>query len=107
MYNWIKAQKTGGKSPEDFPQDILGGRVFKEYQNLLRDNNSVDFDDILTITVKLLADKQYPYILQSVQDHNPYMLVDEYQDSNPLQVRHPFQVVLHHKQKESTRACLH
>lgn len=63
-------------------QEIVS-RIYPVYQNLLREHNAVDFDDLLLQTIKLLKDN--PEILQKYQDMYHYVLVDEYQDTNQAQ----------------------
>lgn len=87
MHSWIKAQKNMGRGPEDFLQTTTEGLVFREYQDLLMKCQCVDYDDIMTLAVNLLGDKERPNIRQTVQNRCPYMLVDEYQDSNAIQVK--------------------
>ena len=58
-------------------------RAYKKYQVKLRDNNALDFDDIIFKTVELLRDN--PDILQYYQRKFRYILVDEYQDTNHMQ----------------------
>lgn len=57
--------------------------VIADYQKTLQENNAIDFDDILCLTVKLF--KQHPDILEEYQDRFQYILVDEYQDTNRIQ----------------------
>jgi DNA helicase-2/ATP-dependent DNA helicase PcrA len=54
--------------------------VYPVYQKALRDNNAVDFDDLLLLPLKLFD--KYPKILSSYQKKWKYVLVDEYQDTN-------------------------
>ena len=57
--------------------------VYKEYQNALKQNNALDFDDLLFKTVELFKlDKE---VLSSYQDRFRYIMVDEYQDTNTVQ----------------------
>ncbi|MEK7521857.1 MAG: UvrD-helicase domain-containing protein [Patescibacteria group bacterium] len=56
--------------------------VFLEYQRLLKDNNALDFDDLLGFTVKLLSDKP---TLEKLAKQYRYILVDEWQDTNKAQ----------------------
>ena len=57
--------------------------VYKEYQNCLKQNNALDFDDLLLKTVELFKlDKE---VLESYQDRFRYIMVDEYQDTNTVQ----------------------
>ncbi len=57
--------------------------VYKEYQTYLKTNNALDFDDLIMLTVRLLA--EHPDILEFYQNKFQYILVDEYQDTNHSQ----------------------
>lgn len=57
--------------------------VFKEYETTLKDNNSVDFDDLLLLPIKLF--KEHDDILKEYQERFQYVLIDEYQDTNETQ----------------------
>lgn len=57
--------------------------VFPEYQRKLKLLNALDFDDLLFFTVDLL--NNYPTTLNKVAQKFQYLLVDEYQDTNPMQ----------------------
>ena len=57
--------------------------VYEKYDNKLRRNNSVDFDDLLLLPIKLF--KEHPDILKEYQDIYKYILIDEYQDTNEAQ----------------------
>lgn len=59
--------------------------VYKEYQNVLKRNNSVDFDDLLALPVKLF--KNNKEVLDKYQEHYKYILIDEYQDTNEVQYK--------------------
>ena len=57
--------------------------VYKEYQKVLRQNNALDFDDLIFKTVELFKlDKE---VLASYQERFRYIMVDEYQDTNTAQ----------------------
>ncbi len=58
-------------------------RVYKVYQKILKDNNALDFDDLILKTIYLF-DKN-PQILSKYQRQFEYILVDEYQDTNRAQ----------------------
>ncbi len=59
--------------------------VYKEYIQVLRKNNSVDFDDLLLLPVKLFTkDKE---VLAHYQEKFKYLLIDEYQDTNEVQYK--------------------
>ena len=58
-------------------------KAYKRYQTQLKENNALDFDDIILLTVKLLQDNED--IRTYYQRKFRYVLVDEYQDTNHLQ----------------------
>ncbi len=58
-------------------------RAYKKYQTRLKENNAVDFDDIILLTVKLLQENED--VRTYYQRKFRYVLVDEYQDTNHLQ----------------------
>ena len=67
------------------PFDEVVARVYGRYQEGLRANNALDFDDLLFRTVDLLETK--PALREELQARFPYILVDEYQDINYAQYR--------------------
>ena len=58
-------------------------RAFVRYQKQLKDNNALDFDDIILVTVRLL--QEHEDVRRFYQRKFRYVLVDEYQDTNNLQ----------------------
>lgn len=75
--------------PEDITPDRFIADQFKEvyekYQNILRQNNRLDFDDLLMLTVHLF--EQNPAVLEYYQQKFRYIHVDEYQDTNHAQYK--------------------
>ena len=67
------------------PPDEIAKKVYYEYQNRLRNNNSVDFDDLLRLPVRLFL--EHKDILEKYQDKYQYILIDEYQDTNEVQYK--------------------
>ena len=61
------------------------GEVYQEYQKRLKQNNALDFDDLIMKTVELLQNN--PQVLEYYQDRFRYIMVDEYQDTNTAQFR--------------------
>lgn len=60
-------------------------QVYREYQQALKQNNALDFDDLIMKTVELFKlDKE---VLASYQDRFRYIMVDEYQDTNTAQFK--------------------
>lgn len=70
------------KYSQGYFQDVVA-EVYPVYQKILRENNAVDFDDLLILTVKLLTEN--PAVLKNLQEQFKYILVDEYQDTNHAQ----------------------
>jgi DNA helicase-2/ATP-dependent DNA helicase PcrA len=68
---------------ESFSFDEKLARVYMRYQNELKKCNAVDFDDLIMLTVKLFEEN--PKIRTKYQDYFNYILVDEFQDTNPAQ----------------------
>ena len=65
--------------------DSIVKDIYYEYQAILKKNNSVDFDDLLLLPVKLFM--EHKDVLESYQDKYKYILVDEYQDTNEVQYK--------------------
>ena len=57
--------------------------IYTLYQKKLQENNAVDFDDIINLTIKILAEN--PEVLDYYSEKFRYVLVDEYQDTNKAQ----------------------
>jgi len=57
--------------------------LYEKYQQALKDNNAVDFDDLLLLPLEIF--EKFPKVLKSYQDKWKYILVDEYQDTNKPQ----------------------
>ena len=88
--NAISSAKDELKTPEQYADEVakeynkkIFGRVYKEYQKRLKQNNALDFDDLIMITVQLF--RQNAEILNHYQERFPFILVDEYQDTNTAQ----------------------
>ncbi|MDP2730669.1 MAG: UvrD-helicase domain-containing protein [Dehalococcoidales bacterium] len=85
----ISAAKSCLLTPKDYFQrgrsyfDEVVGRVYENYQRLLRESNALDFDDLLMKTVQLF--RQSPEILSRYQSRYIHLLVDEFQDTNLVQ----------------------
>ncbi|WP_442956506.1 DNA helicase PcrA [Paenibacillus sp. YIM B09110] len=71
-----------GEKVGDFFDDIVA-KVFDKYQKRLRNNNSLDFDDLIMMTIQLFKDE--PEVLDFYQNKFRYIHVDEYQDTNRAQ----------------------
>lgn len=67
------------------PMDKVVVEVYHRYNNKLKTSASVDFDDLLLLPVNLF--KEHKEILEHYQDKYRYILIDEYQDTNPVQYK--------------------
>lgn len=66
----------------DFRKEKIA-EIYSQYQTRLKENNAIDFDDIINFTIEILLDN--PDILEYYSDKFKYVLVDEYQDTNKAQ----------------------
>lgn len=64
-------------------EDDIIYKVYKKYQEILYKNNSMDFDDLLILPIKLF--NEYPDVLDYYREKYKYIMVDEYQDTNRAQ----------------------
>ncbi|WP_345985993.1 UvrD-helicase domain-containing protein [Sulfurimonas sp. HSL-1656] len=60
-------------------------KVYKEYEAYLVENNLVDFDDLISLTYKLLD--EHPELAEETSKRYQYIMIDEYQDTNELQFK--------------------
>jgi DNA helicase II / ATP-dependent DNA helicase PcrA len=67
------------------PMDKVVVEVYHKYNNKLSTSDSVDFDDLLLFPVNLFS--KHPEILDHYQEKYKYILIDEYQDTNPVQYK--------------------
>ncbi len=81
--------KNAGRLPEDLPagdsRTAQLVRVYTAYQERLRKNNALDFGDLVLLTVRLF--EEHPAVLDRYRERWQWLLVDEYQDTNPVQYR--------------------
>ncbi|MDD6980923.1 MAG: 3'-5' exonuclease [Clostridia bacterium] len=79
----LEGPESVGDAKNPCAQEIR--RLFVAYQEKLRACNAMDFDDLIALTVELL--ETCPEALEYYQNKYRYVLVDEYQDTNPAQFR--------------------
>ena len=83
--------KNDMKNPEDITVSELDFnmttvlKIYQFYQKRLKENNAIDFDDIINLTIKLLDEN--PDVLEEYSEKFRYVLVDEYQDTNKSQFK--------------------
>lgn len=66
----------------DFRKEKIAN-IYSMYQKRLKENNAIDFDDIINFTIKILTEN--PDVLEYYTEKFKYILVDEYQDTNKAQ----------------------
>ena len=82
----ISRAKSDFVSPTEYASKAIGffeesvAKIYPMYQDYLRQNNSLDFDDLIKLTVELF--EANPNVLEYYQEKLQYILVDEYQDTN-------------------------
>lgn len=62
---------------------LTAGEIYRLYQRKLKENNALDFGDLIMLTVQLWQEQSD--ILKRYQDRFPYLMIDEYQDTNHAQ----------------------
>lgn len=92
LLSQISAAKDELLKPDDLYQSASGNynkmrvaEVYREYQEQLKKNNAVDFDDIISLTVELFENNSD--VLEYYQERFRYIMVDEYQDTNTAQFK--------------------
>lgn len=79
LKDYFSKVKNGQYDQLDFEDE----KVFNRYNEYLKQNNAMDFDDLLNFTVKLLKDN--PGLLEKYQTYYQFILIDEFQDTNIIQ----------------------
>ncbi|MGQ9897680.1 MAG: ATP-dependent helicase, partial [Acidobacteriota bacterium] len=84
----ISRAKNQGETPASMapasdPRRDAISKTFRLYETRLAAANALDFDDLLLLTVRLL--RQFPDVADAYQERFRYILIDEYQDTNPPQ----------------------
>ncbi len=86
----ISRAKDEMKGPDKYLMEVTGdyrrekvAEIYKVYQNDLKKNNAIDFDDIIMLTVQIFLNDSET--LKYYQNKFKYILVDEYQDTNKTQ----------------------
>ena len=89
VLNTISQAKNELIPSNEYTQYVRGyfqqtvAKIYPLYQKLLKEQNGVDFDDLLFLAVKLFQDN--PNVLTKYQEQYRYLLVDEWQDTNKAQ----------------------
>ncbi|MBQ5415268.1 MAG: UvrD-helicase domain-containing protein, partial [Firmicutes bacterium] len=89
----ISEKKEKEESPEDYLKEVAAmpqsyrslAEVYMEYEKALKQNNAMDFDDLILNTVRLFV--RFPDALAEYRAKFRYIMVDEYQDTNMLQYK--------------------
>lgn len=86
----ISSAKNSGEAPAKFlkqtnAEEMLFGDLYEHYLQRTRGCNAIDFDDILLLATDLLERNEE--VRRHYQERFRYIMVDEYQDTNPLQYR--------------------
>ena len=78
----LEPKAYGVKYAGDFRREKIA-ELYELYQQKLKENNALDFDDIINLTIKILTEN--PDVLDYYTEKFQYVLVDEYQDTNKAQ----------------------
>lgn len=92
VFSVISKAKEKCVDPKAFAQTAGGdfrlqkiAKAYEKYQKTMKAANALDFDDMLCLTVQLF--EQVPEVLEQYRRRFKYILVDEYQDTNPVQYK--------------------
>jgi DNA helicase-2/ATP-dependent DNA helicase PcrA len=80
-----KASQSGYITQEEQEKAFYYATLARDLEECLKAYNAVDFDGLLELCVRLF--EHHPDILQDYQDRYQYIMIDEYQDTNPIQYR--------------------
>jgi len=91
--NMLEPREYAAAARDYYQQQVA--QVYRLYQQRLKANNAVDFDDLLLLCVRLF--EECPDVLSYYQEKFQHILVDEYQDTNHLQNRWVFLLAAAHR----------
>ncbi|KAG6429254.1 hypothetical protein SASPL_107299 [Salvia splendens] len=85
---WLKfvtQAKAAGRSPEDFHKigDETGATILRNYEDILKSCNALDYHDFISCSVKLFTD--FPEVLVECQETWQAIVIDEFQDTSAMQ----------------------
>ena len=87
LHHAISKAKNDMILPDKYPtrtyQDEIAQRVYARYQEILVENNALDFDDLMLVTHRLF--RRRPLVLEQYQQRYQHVMVDEFQDTNMVQ----------------------
>ena len=92
--NQLQTAEAYAQTAGDFYARTVA-RVYSRYQQLLTQNNALDFDDLLLKTA--YAFREHPDVLAQLQERFQYLLIDEYQDTNHAQYVIAHSLALKHR----------
>jgi DNA helicase II / ATP-dependent DNA helicase PcrA len=101
VHSTISNAKNQLVTAEDFARQGGGfhertvARIYSKYQQLLKQNNALDYDDLLLKTAMVF--RQHPQVLAELQERFQYILIDEYQDTNHAQYVIAHALALRHR----------
>jgi superfamily I DNA/RNA helicase len=91
----ISLAKNRAQSVDEMKADALTKTLYSRLQTVMRAYNAVDFDSLLSLTLQLFV--EHADILAKYQKKFRYIMIDEYQDTNPIQYRLAELLSEHHK----------
>ncbi|KAM2721805.1 hypothetical protein EV2_042828 [Malus domestica] len=85
---WLKfvtQAKASGKTPVECRRmdDVTGGEILRNYNDILKSCNALDYHDLISCSVKLLSD--FPEVLKECQESWKAIVIDEFQDTSAMQ----------------------
>ena len=84
-YEAISLAKNKALTADEMEGDAMSKKLYGRLQTVMRAYNAVDFDNLLYLTLQLF--EEHPDVLAKYQTRFRYLMIDEYQDTNPIQYR--------------------
>ena len=91
--NFVSADEYAEKASAEYYGNVVG-KVWQDYEKIMKKENALDFDDLLLITAKLLQKEE---IRKIYADRWQYLHIDEYQDTNKVQYSIAESIVRDHR----------
>ncbi|XP_058750728.1 ATP-dependent DNA helicase SRS2-like protein At4g25120 isoform X2 [Vicia villosa] len=95
--NFVTQAKASGRTPAEFREmgNEIGAEILENYSNILKSCNALDYHDLISCSVKLLA--EFPEVFRESQDSWKAVVIDEFQDTSAMQYKFLKVLASHHK----------
>ncbi|KAG4908274.1 hypothetical protein JHK84_056800 [Glycine max] len=94
---FVAQAKASGRTSAEYRKmgNEIGAAILKNYNNILKSCNALDYHDLISCSVKLLSD--FPEVFKECQDSWKAIVIDEFQDTSAMQYKFLKMLASHHK----------